>query len=97
MQSPDPEPAPEQIAALELIPGHPATAAEVWLWPGRVPEVSDHPRPWVLLRADDWPMSPDAARTLATAIVLAADRAETAGAGTPLLRDHQPDDAGAVR
>jgi hypothetical protein len=71
-----PEPAPERIADLELIPGQAATAAEVWLWTGTVPEVGDDPRPWVVLRTDDWPMSADRARRLAAALVRAADRAE---------------------
>jgi hypothetical protein len=81
---PDPQTAPERIAALELIPGHATTAAEVWLWQGRVQEVSDNPGPWVVLRADDWPMSSDAARELAAALVLAADRAESCSPGEPV-------------
>ena len=73
-----PEHAPDVIAALEQIPGHAATAAEVWVWQGAVPEASDHPGPWVVLRADDWPMSSGTARELAAALLAAADRVESA-------------------
>jgi hypothetical protein len=70
------DPAAEPVAAVELIPGHATTAAEVWLWSGSVPEVSDAPDRWVVLRADDWPMSAAAARRLAAALIQAAERAE---------------------
>ena len=94
MHPPDPQTTPERIAALELIPGHATTAAEVWLWQGRVPEVSDHPGSWVVLRADDWPMSSDAARELAAALVLAADRADSDRAAEPVSA-HWSDQPGA--
>jgi hypothetical protein len=92
---PDPETAPERIAALELIPGHATTAAEVWLWQGRVREVSDHPGPWVVLRTDDWPMSSHAARELAAALVRAADRAESGVSGKKPVAGHWTDEPGA--
>jgi hypothetical protein len=72
----EPEPGSEKIVGLQQIPGHATTTAEVWLWRGRVPEVCDEPRPWVVLRADDWPMSSHAARRLAEALLQAADRAD---------------------
>jgi hypothetical protein len=67
------------VAAFELIPGHPATGAEVLLWCGAVPGVSEDRGPWVVLRGDDWPMSADVARRLAAALVEAADRVDAAG------------------
>jgi hypothetical protein len=73
----DAGPAQEKIAGLQLVPGHNTTAAEVWLWQGRFPEAHDRPRPWVVLRTDDWPMSAESARALAAAL-LRADRVETA-------------------
>jgi hypothetical protein len=76
----------EEVATMELIPGHAGTAAEVWVWRGSVPGVSDVPADdgqfHVVLRADDWPMSSAAARRLATALLEAAERAEHAGAGS---------------
>lgn len=78
MHPAEPERTPDVIAALEQIPGHAATAAEVWVWEGPVPEVSDHPASWVVLRADDWPMSSVTARALAAALLQAADRVESA-------------------
>ena len=54
-----------RVRAMELIPGHAETAAEVWVWHGRVPEVSREPRTWVSLKSDDWPMRPATARRLA--------------------------------
>ncbi|MCU1671109.1 MAG: hypothetical protein JWP40_4036 [Blastococcus sp.] len=72
----NPRPASERLASLELIPGAPTTAAEVWLWHGRVPDVGHGESPWVVLRADDWPMSSHSARELAAALLLAADRVE---------------------
>lgn len=65
-----------RIETLELIPGHPNTAAEVWLWDGRVPELADEPRRWISLRTDDWPMCPATARGLASALLAAAAIAE---------------------
>jgi hypothetical protein len=65
-----------RIEALELIPGHPNTAAEVWLWHGRVPELAEEPRCWISLRTDDWPMCPATARGLASALLAAAAIAE---------------------
>lgn len=76
VSEPDNLPLVERIAALELIPGHATTAAEVRLWHGRVPEVSEVARRWVVLDTDDWPMSPDAARLLAAALVRAADQVD---------------------
>lgn len=73
-----PPPPPERIGTLPLIPGHASTAAEVWVWQGRVPEVSHHARSWVVLRTDDWPMSAESARELAAALLRAADRVEAA-------------------
>jgi hypothetical protein len=61
---------------MELVPGHSATAAEVWLWRGEVPDDGDNSTPRVVLRADDWPMSSAAARKLAAALLIAAERAE---------------------
>ena len=95
MHPPDPETAAERIAALELIPGHATTAAEVWLWQGRVREISDHPGPWVVLRTDDWPMSSKAARELAAALVRAADRAESGVSGEKPVAGHWTDEPGA--
>jgi len=74
----EPDPAPDVIAALEQVPGHATTWAEVWVWQGCVPDVSEQSGPWVVLRADDWPMHPRTARELAAALVEAADRAESA-------------------
>lgn len=78
----------EVVAALELIPGHAATAAEVWLWHGPTPGIDEQPtagdqpgdagRPRIVLRADDWPMHADSARQLAAALLSAAERADTA-------------------
>jgi len=65
-----------RIETLELIPGHPDTAAEVWLWHGRVPELADEPHRWISLRTDDWPMCPATARGLASALLAAAAIAE---------------------
>jgi len=65
------------IDTLELIPGHADTVAEVWLWHGRVPEVSDDPRIWISLKSDDWPMCPATARCLASALMAAAAVAES--------------------
>jgi hypothetical protein len=70
------DPSAEQVTVLEQIPGHPATAAEVWLWSGSAPGLPEATGPRVVLRADDWPMSPDAARRLAAALLEAAERAE---------------------
>jgi hypothetical protein len=67
---------PQRVNTVELIPGHPETRAEVWLWYGGIPEVSDDPRLWVSLQSDDWPMSPGTARRLAAALLTAAARAE---------------------
>jgi hypothetical protein len=75
----DRPPVPSQVSALELIPGHAATEAEVVLWSGAVPGVTEHRGPWVVVRVDDWPMGADAARRLAAALVEAADRVEAAG------------------
>ncbi len=50
----------------------------MWIWCGRVPEVCEQTRPWVVLRTDDWPMSAESARALAAALSRAADRAEAA-------------------
>lgn len=61
---------------LELIPGRPTTRAEVWVWHGHVPDACDEDKPWVVLKADDWPMSPSTARQLASALIDAAARAE---------------------
>ena len=83
MQSADPECSTERVAALELIPGHASTTAEVWIWQGHVPELDGEPRPWVMLRSDDWPMSSEAARELAAALIRAAERVETSGARRP--------------
>jgi len=69
------------VAAVELIPGHAATEAEVLLMSGAVPGVTEHPGPWVVLRGDDWPMSAGTARLLAAALLHAADRLEANGAG----------------
>jgi hypothetical protein len=76
MQPAEPGSAPGRIAALELMPGHPATEAEVWVWEGRRPEPGDDFGAWVVLRGDDWPMSPEVARELAAALLRAADHAE---------------------
>ena len=76
MSNAEQQPAVELVAAFDLIPGHATTVAEVCLWTGRVPEVSDAPRRWVVVRTDDWPMSSDMARQLAAALLRAADRAE---------------------
>lgn len=73
-----PSSAASRIAALELIPGHAGTEAEVLLWSGAVPGVTEHAGPWVVLRGDDWPMGATAARQLAAALLRAADRAEAA-------------------
>lgn len=78
--------APEQIAALELIPGHPTTAAEVRVWRGRVPGIDGDAGPWVVMSADDWPMAPDAARALAAALVRAADRIDPPAPEAPATR-----------
>lgn len=90
----------EVVAALELIPGHPATAAEVWLWHGPAAgprgdeDAEDDHRigaggsPRVVLRADDWPMHAESARQLALALLGAAERAESATA--PARRRPQP-------
>jgi hypothetical protein len=67
-----------RIRAVELIPGHAETAAEVWLWHGRVPAVDDDPRLWVSLKSDDWPMRPATARRLAAALLAAAAIADRA-------------------
>ena len=64
------------IETVELIAGHPGTAAEVWLWHGRVPELAEEPRCWISLRTDDWPMCPATARGLASALLAAAAVAE---------------------
>ena len=72
---------PERVDTVELIPGHTEALAEVWLWHGRVPEVSDAPRVWVSLQADDWPMCPEVARRLAAALLTAAAMAEARGPG----------------
>jgi hypothetical protein len=72
-------PSAQRVAVLEQIPGHPATAAEVWVRAGAVPGVGGGEGPWVVLRADDWPMSPSAARRLAAALVDAAARADRPG------------------
>jgi hypothetical protein len=74
----DPPSVSQHVAALELIPGHAATEAEVLLYSGAVPGVTDSHGPWVVLRGDDWPMSAASARRLAAAILHAADRAEAA-------------------
>ena len=78
MLHPDPSCPSSRVAALELIPGHAGTVAEVLLWHGAVPGVSGRRGPWVVLRGDDWPMSADAARQLAAALMHAADCAEAA-------------------
>jgi hypothetical protein len=61
---------------MELISGQAATAAEVWLWHDPVPPAQNHATPRVVLRADDWPMSADAARQLAALLIDAARRAD---------------------
>lgn len=81
MPHPDRSSASRRVAAVELIPGHPATEAEVWLWCGAVPGVTEHHGPWVVLRGDDWPMDADAARRLAAALVQAADRVDDSERG----------------
>lgn len=73
---PSQDPGTRKVAVLPLIPGHVATEAEVWLWTGTVPQAGDQPGPWVVLRTDDWPMSPAIARELAGALLSAADRAD---------------------
>jgi hypothetical protein len=75
---PDRPSASDKITAFELIPGHAVTEAEVSLYSGAVPGVTDHPGPWVVLRGDDWPMSATAARRLASALLHAADRVDAA-------------------
>lgn len=81
-----------KVAALELVPGHATTEAEIFLWTGRVPEAGDHAGPWVVLRTDDWPMSPATARELAGALLSAAERADApvpaSGAG-PAAGEHR--------
>lgn len=67
-----------RIRAMELIPGHAETAAEVWVWHGVVPEVRRDARTWVSLRSDDWPMCPTMARRLAAALLAAAAVADGA-------------------
>ena len=79
MLHPDRSSALSRVAAVELIPGHPPTEAEVWLWCGAVPGVTEHHGPWVVLRGDDWPMGADAARRLAAALLEAADRVDDSG------------------
>ena len=69
------------VAAFELMPGHPTTAAEVVLWWGEVHGMPESRGPWVVLRGDDWPMSTDVARRLAAALLEAAERAEATDAG----------------
>ena len=67
-----------RVAAMELIPGHAATEAEVLLFTGAIPGVTEHVGPWVVLRGDDWPMSATSARALAGALLRAAARVEAA-------------------
>ena len=74
----------EEIATVELIPGHAVTAAEVWLWHGETPGVSADASTRVVLSVDDWPMSSSSARQLAAALVVAAKRAEE---GSRLIAD----------
>jgi len=91
MNHPPQDAALEIVEELELIPGQPTTVAQVWMWRGPVPHVSELPLPWVVLHGDDWPMSPHVARKLAAALVRGADRAEAGGntgtAATPQARD----------
>lgn len=61
-----------RIHAMELIPGHCETVAEVLLWHDRSPDDDHEPQPWISLRSDDWPMCPATARRLAAALLAAA-------------------------
>jgi hypothetical protein len=70
------ESAHEPVATMEQIPGHAATVAEVWLWRDPAPTAQNHATPRVVLQADDWPMSAEAARQLAALLIVAAQRAE---------------------
>jgi hypothetical protein len=76
-----------RVAALELIPGHATTEAEVVIWSGPVPGVTGQHGPWVVLRGDDWPMTPTVARSLAAALLQAADRVEAPPAAGDDLGD----------
>ncbi len=97
MHPADAEPQPERITRVEQIPGQASTSAEVWLWRGCVPEVGDDLRPWVVLQADDWPMSADTARELAATLLRAADLLESTARLTVWSAGARSDDDGAVR
>lgn len=82
------------VAAFELVPGHPATEAEVSLWSGALPGAAGACGTWVVLRGDDWPMSADVARRLAAALLEAADRAEAADDGARTRAETSRDGTG---
>ena len=78
MPHPDRSSPSTRVATMELIPGHAATEAEVLLYTGAIPGVTEHVGPWVVLRGVDWPMSATSARALAGVLLRAASWAEAA-------------------
>jgi hypothetical protein len=94
VRHPDPLPAAASVATLQLVPGHPTTAAEVFLWHGAVLGIDDPPQMRVVLRADDWPMTPERARQLAALLLRAADRASPPGRTSPEARAQSAGESG---